>query len=375
MAKFLKDNGTLLAMIALGALLSIISDTFRSPENFSNLVRQMCITGIVAVGMTMVILLGGIDLSVGSIAALAGVEIALLMQSGVNIWLAIVIMLLTCGLLLGLWNGFWIAKFQVPAFIITLGMMTIARGLAHILTGGTTPSIPSEDYYFIGNGYIPKEISIVLMAVAFAGYLYSVFAGIARKKRYEIAVKVLDWLPRFITGILAFGFSGWIFIGTSGIPVPVALMGVIVFLGHFMLTNTRFGRKIYAIGGNQEAARLSGINVFGVKLGVYTIVTVLSAVAGIVASSRLSSASPNEGNMLELDVIAAVVIGGTSLSGGVGTIFGAIVGALFIQILKNGMSILSIQEPVQNVVKGFIIIFAVLFDVIQKKRRTSKAKS
>ncbi|OHD61501.1 MAG: hypothetical protein A2014_03750 [Spirochaetes bacterium GWF1_49_6] len=383
MAKFLKDNGILIAMVLLGILMSVLSTSFRSTANLSNLILQMCITGTLAVGMTMVILLGGIDLSVGSVIALSGVEAALLMQSGVNVWLAIGITLLTGGFLLGLWNGFWIAKFNIPPFIITLGMMTISRGLAHLLTGGSTPPIADSTFEFIGNGYIPPLPSLIIIVLALAGFIYSVIAGIMRKKKYAIPIKTIEWLPNFIIGIIGFAFASWIFLSSRGsenmdrnlgIPVPAAIMAVVIFIGHFLLTNTRFGRRIYAIGGNQEAARLSGININGVKMTVYAIMTALAAIGGFIAASRVSSASPNAGEMMELDVIAAVVIGGTSLSGGSGTIKGAIIGAIFIQIMMNGMSALSVLEPIQKVAKGVIIILAVLFDVLQKKRKSTAVK-
>ncbi len=380
MKRFLKQNGTLLALIVILLIFWILDMTylghpapgdwkFMTPWNFTNLTRQVMIVGIIAVGMTMVIITGGIDLSVGSIVGLAGIVAASLMLKGVNTWLAIAITLLLCGVVIGLWNGFLIAKFKIPPFIITLGMMTIARGLANVLSNSSAVAVSLENVAFtsISNGFIHKTASFLILGIALAIFVFFEIMTISRKKKYGIEMKPLPLIGKFAVAAAVIAFSAWAF-DYKGIPIPVALFFIIVMGGAFVLGNTVFGRRIYALGGNEEAARLSGINIFSTRLWVYTIISTLAAFGGILSTSRLNGASPNDGLMLELDVIAAVVIGGTSLSGGSGTIIGSVIGTFIIGILNNGMSLMGVGASYQNIIKGFIIILAVSFDVIQKKK-------
>lgn len=369
MKKFLRDNATLIALVVLFLGMSFLDASFFTPRNLSNLVRQVTIIGIISVGMTLVILIGGIDLSVGSVSGLAAIAVTLLMQRGLNIWIAIALTVLLTGIVVGLWNGFWIARFKIPPFIITLGMMTIARGLALTFSDGT--SVPVTDPLFsrIGGDYIPVLPSSILIILVFAAFLFLQYTNLVQKRQYHIRINKLEEVAKALTVTLAMGFMFYVFTSYQGIPIPVLIFGVTAVLGGFILSSTRFGRRIYAIGGNEEAARLSGINVFMTSLIVYTVVSTLSAMSGILLASRLDGASPNLGNMFELDAIASVVIGGTSLSGGSGTISGTVVGAFIIGVLNNGMSLLGVNMFYQLVIKGFIIIIAVLFDILNKKRR------
>ena len=249
-------------------------------------------------------------------------------------------------------------------------MMTIARGFALILSDGS--SIPVTDPIFprLGGDYIPRGISGVLIVIVLILFLFSLYMGYKQKKKYHIRFHPVEEITKTILLILTFVISFFIFTGYRGIPIPALVFAVIVIVGSFILTNMRFGRRIYAIGGNEEAARLSGINVFQTITVVYTISSSLAAVSGIILASRLDGASPNLGSMYELDAIASVVIGGTSLSGGSGKIIGTVIGAFIIGVLNNGMSLLGVNMFYQNVIKGLIIIFAVLFDVVNKKRKT-----
>ena len=367
--KFLKANGTLVALVVLGIIFSVSDSAFFTPRNLTNLARQTTIIGYISVGMTMVIIINGIDLSVGSIVGLAAVTVTLLMQAGLNVWLATILTLLLTGVLIGLWNGFWIAHYDIPPFIITLGMMTIARGLALTLSNGS--SVPVTDPVFpqIGGSYIPKSFSGFLILVALLAYLYSVYRGIQEKKRYGIEVNKQEIIVSTVVAILGLGLALYVFTAYRGIPSPVALFVIVVFGGALTLRITKFGRRIYALGGNENAAMLSGVNVYQTKLFVFAIVTTLSALAGIVLASRLNGASPNLGNMFELDAISAVIIGGTSFSGGVGTVTGTVIGAFIIGILNNGMSLLGVPTFYQFIIKGLIIILAVWFDVLSKKKK------
>jgi D-xylose transport system permease protein len=368
--KFLKENGTLVALLILVIFFSFADEAFFTPRNLTNLARQTTIVGIIAVGMTMVILINGIDLSVGSVVGLSAITVTLLMQAGVNIWLALLLTLLLTGLVIGLWNGFWVAHYNIPPFIITLGMMTIARGLALTLSGGGSVPVTNPTFSKIGGNFIPAGISGAIIIAALALFFFALFRGIQQKKKYEIEVKKQEIISSSVIAVLGLGLSFYVFTAYRGIPYPVAIFVVIAFIGIFVLQNTKFGRRVYAMGGNEEAARLSGINVYRMKLIIYAVITVLSALSGILLASRLNGASPNLGTMFELDAISAVIIGGTSFAGGIGTISGTVIGAFIIGILNNGMSLLGVPTFYQLMIKGFIIIAAVWFDVLSKKKKT-----
>ncbi len=365
---FIKNNATLIALVVLMAGLSIADDSFFTARNLSNLFRQVTIIGIIAVGMTMVILIGGIDLSVGSIAGLAAIIVTLLMQHGINVWLAIVITLALSGLVIGLWNGFWIAHYKIPPFIITLGMLTIARGTALTLSDGSSVPVTDPTFPRIGGAYIPPTVSMVLLLAVFGLVLFSTLRGAARARAVGASVDGVQMMTNLAIMGAGLALSIYVFGSYDGIPVPVAIFAVIAGAGIFVLGQTRFGRRLYALGGNEDAARLSGIDVYKTKLFVYVLVAVLASLAGIILSSRLNGASPNLGTMFELDAIASVVIGGTSLAGGSGTIGGTVIGALIIGVLNNGMSLLGVSTFYQLIIKGFIIILAVWFDVLQKRK-------
>ncbi|HHW75929.1 MAG TPA: inner-membrane translocator [Xanthomonadaceae bacterium] len=368
MLKFLKDNGTLVALVVLILIFSLWNDAFFTPRNLTNLARQTTIVGIIAVGMTIVIIINGIDLSVGSIVGLSAIVVTLLMQSGVNIWLAILLTLFLTGILIGLWNGFWIAHYNIPPFIITLGMMTVARGIALTLSGGGSVPVTDPVFAEIGGGFFSVGFSMVVVLAILGFFFFSQYRDVQQKRQYGIEIKRQELITTIVVTVLGGMLTLYAFT-YRGLPYPVAIFAVIVFIGVFMLQNTKFGRRIYAMGGNEEAARLSGINIYRMKLIVYCIITVLSALAGILLASRLNGASPNLGNMFELDAISAVIIGGTSFSGGVGTIAGTVIGAFIISVLNNGMSLLEVPTFYQFIIKGLIIILAVWFDVLSKRKR------
>lgn len=366
--KFVKDNATLIALIILGVYLSYADEAFFTPRNLSNLARQVTIVGIIGVGMTMVILIAGIDLSVGSIVGLAAIVVTLLMREGMNVWLAVGATLILCGGIIGVWNGFWIAHYKIPPFIITLGMLTIARGLALTLSKGSSIPVIDPVFPMIGGKYIPTGITLVILVLILLFFAYSIFRQVSQNKKYGIETRWEGIISNLVIGIAGLALAAYAFLSYRGIPIPVAIFAVIAYGGIFVLGNTKFGRRLYAIGGNEEAARLSGINIYKTKIIVYSIIAALSALSGIILASRLNGASPNLGNMFELDAIAAVVIGGTSLAGGAGTIGGTVIGALIIGVLNNGMSLLGVETFYQLMIKGFIIILAVWFDVVNKKK-------
>jgi len=365
--RFVKINATLIALVVLTVALAVADPTFHTARNLSNVARQVTIVGIVGVGMTMVILIAGIDLSVGSVVGVAAVVVTLLMQAGLAAWIAIPVTVLAVGGLIGLWNGFWIAHYHIPPFIITLGMLTIGRGVALTLSGGSSVPVADPSFANVGGGYIPPAATLVILAIAAVLYMYKLVGSLGDRKSGGRGA-----IERQAAGIVVaaagFALAVYVFGRGDGLPVPVAIFVVIAAAAIFVLGHTRFGRRLYALGGNEEAARLSGINVFQTKMIVYVIVSLLAALSGILLASRLNGASPNLGTMFELDAIAAVVIGGTSLAGGSGTIGGTIIGALIIGVLNNGMSLLGVSSFYQLIIKGLIISLAVWFDVLQKKK-------
>lgn len=292
-----------IGLIAIIAIITILNPGFLAISNLMNVLRQVSINALIAFGMTFVILTGGIDLSVGSILALTGALTAGIMASGVDPILAMLIGLLI-GAVLGAINGIIIAKGKVAPFIATLATMTIYRGLTLVYTEGRPVSGlgDSVPFQMLGKGYF------------------------------------------------------------LGIPVPVVTMLISFGILYFILKKTTFGRRVYAVGGNEEASILSGINTDRIKIYVYSLVGLLSALAAIILTSRLNSAQPTAGQMFELDAIAAVVLGGTSLTGGRGWIVGTLIGALIIGVLNNGLNLIGVSSFFQQVVKGAVILLAVLVD-------------
>ena len=295
--------GPLIGLIIITILLTFLSDSFFTVNNLMNLLRQISINALIAFGMTFVILTAGIDLSVGSLLALGSALTAGMLASGMDPILAIFIGLLI-GLALGATNGLIITKGKVAPFIATLATMTIFRGATLVYTDGKpiTGLSDSVTFEMIGRGYL------------------------------------------------------------FGIPFPIIIMLIVFLILFFILKSTVFGRQVYAVGGNEEAATLSGIKTDRVKIWVYALTGMLSVLAGIILTSRLNSAQPTAGTSYELDAIAAVVIGGTSLMGGRGRIVGTLIGALIIGVIGNGLNLLSVSSFFQQIVKGGVILIAVLLD-------------
>ncbi|MBA3295932.1 MAG: ribose ABC transporter permease [Acidobacteria bacterium] len=300
--------GTLAGLFALCVLLWILTPHFLTVSNLVNVLEQTAINAVIAAGMTFVIISGGIDLSVGSLLALAGVVLATLLHAGVPVPIAIAAAL-AIGFTFGLFNGAAITWGRLPPFIATLGMMSVARGCALLFTDGRPVS-----------GFDP-------------------------------------------------GFRSFATARIAGIPAPVLVTIGVYLIAWFVLSKTRFGRYVYAIGGNEEATRLSGVNVRMHKMCVYGVSGLASAVAAVLLTSRLNSAQPIAGMMYELDAIAATVIGGTSLMGGDGGLSGTLIGALIMGVLRNGLNLLGVSSFVQQIVIGLVIVFAVLVDNALKARK------
>ena len=289
-------------VIGLGVILSFISSNFLTVTNLLNVVRQIAVNGILAIGMTIVCLTGGIDLSVGSIVAFSGIIAAgMLRDTGYPI-IIIVLAAIVVGAVCGLYNGYFVAYWNAAPFVVTLSMMTIARGMTYVYSDGRPISNLRTEFLTIGKGSI------------------------------------------------------------AGIPIPTLILVVVFILGSIMLTKLKFGRYVYAVGGNENAAMVSGINVKRIKMMVYVLSGIACGIAAIILTARVSAGLPQAGESYELDAIAATVIGGTSLSGGRGRLWGTIVGAVLLGIVNNGLDLLNVSSFYQQIVKGLIILGAILID-------------
>lgn len=309
--QFLKENfGIIIAFIVLCVFLSVnpsTGDAFTSRQNIFNVLRQISTNLFLACGMTMVIILGGIDLSVGSIIALSGcVSAGCVARYGLPLPVAIAIGI-GIGLLVGMFNGLVVSRTTIPAFIVTLAMMNVAKGFAYIYTGGSPVRVMSKEWRFLGAGYV---------------------------------------------GI---------------VPTPVIILLVVLTVTAIIMNRTKIGRHMYAVGGNPQAANFSGIKVANVKFFVFSFSGLMAGLAGVVLASRMYSGQPTAGDGAEMDAIAAVVVGGTSMSGGSGKIGGTIIGGLIIGVLNNGLNLMNVNSFWQYVVKGLAILLAVFVDYIRNK--------
>lgn len=343
---------------------------FVTPRNLSNLLRQMSITGVLACGMVLVIIAGEIDLSVGSMLGLLG-GVAAVLDVTHHLPLALnLLLVLLMGLGLGLFNGYLTAYMRIPSFIVGLGGMLAFRGILLGVTGGLTIAPVSSDLVYLGQGYLPPQLGIVLGIGLFALALGLSWRRRSNRQQHGLPVPSV-W--RDAVRVLLIGAVLLAFVRTlntyDGIPVPVLLLLALLGLFSYLTTQTVFGRRIYSVGSNMEATRLSGVNVQAVKLWVFGIMGVMCALAGLVNTARLAAGSPSAGNMGELDAIAACFIGGTSMRGGYGTVYGALIGALVMASLDNGMSMLDVDTYWQMIVKGGILMLAVWVDVSTRASR------
>lgn len=338
---------------------------FLRPRNLSNLAQQMSVTAIIAIGMLMVIVSGNIDLSVGSLLGLTGGILAFGLTSlefslPVSILLAVGI-----GALIGAFQGFLTAYLNIPAFIVTLGGLLAFRGMVKWLLGGNTIPVSNEAFGMIGNGNLPQWIGWLLAGAASSAVVFFAYKRARAVKDYGLGEA--NYRSHFLKTLLPIGgIVVFIFVMNSyqGVPISVLILLAVAILGAFLTNSTTFGRYLYAIGGNADAARLSGINIKWAVLKVFALLGALTGIASLIFTARVGSASPDAGVLKELDAIAACVIGGASLMGGRGTIFGACLGALIMATLDNGMSLLNVRDYLQDIIKGSILVAAVGLDMI-----------
>ena len=382
--EILKKNTMVIALVVVMVLFQVLisaagKGSLFAPANITNLILQNSYVVILAVGMLLCILTGGnIDLSVGSVVALVGaIAGVMIVNNKMNVYLTIAVCLIM-GILIGAWQGFWIAYVRIPAFIVTLAGMMLWRGLALIVLDGLTISPFPEDYLKYFSSFLPNTadnkglvfgVTIAVGAILCAVYVVSqlIERGKKVRKNYELEPAGMLWGRLAVICVAAMALS-FLLGKNKGIPVVLILLGVIVLVYSYYTQNTVPGRYLYAMGGNEKAAKLSGINTNRTLFFAYTNMGFLSAVAALVCIARFNSAAPSAGTNYELDAIGACYIGGASAYGGTGTIGGAVIGAIFMGVLNNGMSILGIDSNWQRADKGLVLLAAVVFDVLSKKR-------
>jgi len=376
-----KQYAMFIALLGIWLLFTILTGgIFVEPRNLTNLFLQASHIAILAVGMVLVIVAGHIDLSVGSLMGFIGAIAAILQVNyGWDTPMA-VLAALVVGALVGLWQGYWIAYRGIPAFIVTLAGMTMFRGALIAVTGGATIAPLRDSFRALGQDFLPRfftagtrngfHVTSALVAIVFIiGYLLMDVRRRRASMRYGFRV-----LPRGLFILKLAGASAGIALFFSimifyrGVPYSILLIILLVLLYTFLTNNTVFGRHVYAIGGNREAARLSGINIRQRTMMIFVSMGLLSALSGVVFTARLNAAAASAGNLVELDTIAAAIIGGASTLGGEGTVFGAIIGAILMASVNNGMSLMNLSADWQMMFRGLILLLAVWFDISSRQR-------
>jgi putative multiple sugar transport system permease protein len=376
----IRDYGMYIALFVIILTFSFMTDgLFMSSRNISNLLDSAGYIAVLAVGMTLVIVIRHIDLSVGYVAGFLGAIAAILLtQAGVSIYITIPVILLL-GIIVGLFNGFFVAQIGIPSFVATLAGMLIFRGALLQVTEKTGTIIIQDDRFnAIGNGYIPSLsqvnglhlLSLIVGLIGILLYIYSEISTRRNKIKYEFEVVskgIFVLKLTFISAIIA--YLTWILAGYNGFSWTVMIMLLVVIVYHFLTTKTVLGRHVYAVGSNPEAAHLSGMNVKKITYMVFGSMGMLAALSGILFTARLQSATTTAGTLFELDAIAAAYVGGVSSAGGVGKVTGAIIGAIVMASLSNGMNLLGVGISYQYIIRGGVLAGAVIFDVMTRKKR------
>ncbi|RYH10400.1 sugar ABC transporter permease [Tropicimonas sp. IMCC6043] len=374
----MREYGLLLALIVVMVSFQIMTDgILMKPLNITNLVLQNSYIVIMAIGMLLVIVAGHIDLSVGSVVGFIGALAAVLMVTYELPVLVSVIICLVAGVVIGAVQGYWVAYHKIPAFIVTLAGMLVFRGLTLALLAGQSIGPFPVTFQRLSSGFIPDLLGsgkphMLTLALGAAISLFLVYTNFSARMAQQRIAKAEEPVSVFVlrNGLILFAINyfTWLMAGYRGLPNVLIVMAILIALYGFFTSRTTTGRRIYALGGNEKAARLSGVNTQKLVFLAFANMGFLAALAGLVFAARLNSASPKAGVAFELDVIAAVFIGGASMSGGVGTVVGAVIGAFLMGVMNNGMSIMSVGIDYQQVIKGLVLLAAVIFDVYNKKK-------
>jgi len=370
----------ILALVAIWVFFAFMTEgRYLSPQNFSNLFRQMTVTSFLAIGMVLVIVTGGIDLSVGKAAGFVSVIVAYLQA---NVWTHVfpdqpimaatlsVFIGLTVGIVFGCMQGYLTAYLNIPAFIVTLGSMFVLRGGILLITQGKTIPANQPGFSYIAQGYFPGWVGWLMAVIVVAFLFFNMVTSRRRKRQYgfELSSLYLDVLTTAFFSILVIVYV-YMVNQYNGVQVPVFLLAIASVIMAYVSNNTRFGRYTYAIGGNREAARLSGINIRQSIFMVFVVMGFLCGVAGIVLASYVGYGTIAAGEGYELDAIASAILGGTSTLGGSGTVFGALIGSLIMTSLTTGLQMLNVQPAWQYLLKGMVLVLAVYADVSFKKNK------
>lgn len=375
----LRQIGLFIALIVIVVFFEAATQGITlKPINVSNLIIQNSYILILAIGMVMVIIAGHIDLSVGSVVAFTGAMAgAMITRWGIPFPVAMVLCLVL-GALVGCWQGFWIAYFRIPAFIVTLAGMLTFRGLTQIALQNQQISPFPDGFRAIGSGFLPdlgggtsfvEPLTIVVGILSVVALVATGIRGRLVRRRYNVEDEPMPWFVAKLafTAMLVL-FVAYLLASYRGTPIVLIILGVLAVVYSAVMARSVFGRHVYAIGGNLGAAQLSGVKTQRITFLLFVNMGVLSALAGLVFTAQLNLANPKAGDGFELDAIAAVFIGGAAVTGGIGTVTGAIIGGLIIGILNNGMSILGVGTEYQSLIKGLVLLAAVAFDVYNKRR-------
>ena len=353
--------GLLLAIGLVWLIFSVTTDgIFLSDRNLINLMRQSSVTAMVALGMLIVIAQGEIDLSVGALLGLCATVIALIESSGAVPFGVTIVVVIALGVLVGVWNGIWVAKLGVPAFVVTLGGLLMFRGVSLAFSGGRTISGIRDEIRYLGEAFLTGPLLWAFLAAGLVVALLPLRRLGRRKERSNT-------LTMCVIGIAVVAAFAWATMSYRGLPVPVALTLVVAVILAWALGNTVWGRHVYAVGGNRIASRSAGVRVSRQVITSYVLIGMLTALGSMLFVGRLGAAPPEAGYFLELHAIAAVVIGGASLYGGSGTVLGVLLGALLLQSLSNGLSLMNVATAYQNITSGLVLILAVYIDAVSKR--------
>lgn len=377
-----REYGMYIALAVIMITFTITTDgLFMSSRNISNLINQTGYIAVLAIGMTLVIVIRHIDLSVGFLSGFLGAICAIMLtKMGLPVYVAIPL-ILVFGILIGVVNGFLIAQVNIPAFVATLAGWLIFRGLLLWVTENTGTIIINDKYFnAIGNGFIPDIgnfqnfhfLTVILGIIAILFFIWNEFRGRALKLKYNfevVSINILIIKLIFISAIM--GYITWILAGYNGLSWTIVIVAITAAIYHFITTKTVLGRHIYALGGNPEAAKLSGVNVKKITYMVFCSMGMLSALSGILFASRLQSATTTAGTLFELDAIAAAYVGGVSAAGGVGKVTGSLIGALVMASLVSGMNLMGVGIYYQYIIRGAVLVVAVIFDVTTRNSAKS----
>lgn len=381
--KFIKENGMLIALLAVVLIFQILTKGIMlKPLNITNLIQQNGYVLILAVGMLLVVIIGTVDLAVGSVSAFIGAVAGVVMvNKGINPVLSILISI-GIGMAVGAIQGYWIAYKEIPGFVVTLAGQLIFRGFTMIILNGKTIAPFPTSFANLGSGFIPPLFyfqagsqyfvgsSIIIGIILSVVVVAKNYFGRNKLEKYKFNTESKGlYIAKTIISVIVINAATIVLASYKGIPNILVIAGVIIIIYTFITTKTVFGRQVYAVGGNKKAAALSGVKVAKTQFLVFVNMGLMAALAGLAYAARVNSAQPKAGVNFELDALAACYIGGASTSGGTGRVMGAVVGGLVMGVLNNGMSLLGVDNNWQQAIKGFVLLFAVVFDLYSKKKK------